>query len=69
MSSPLVELVGAVTIVGLLTYAREQIKGGSLTPEDFASFILALVMLLEPVKRLVGIHNIFEQAIGAPKIL
>jgi subfamily B ATP-binding cassette protein MsbA len=65
MSSPLIELVGAFAIVGLLTYAREQIKGGSLTPEDFASFILALVMLLEPVKRLVGIHNIFEQAIGA----
>jgi subfamily B ATP-binding cassette protein MsbA len=65
MSSPLIELVGAFTIVGLLTYAREQIKAGSLTPEDFASFILALVMLLEPVKRLVGIHNIFEQAIGA----
>ncbi len=65
MSSPLIELVGAIAIVGLLTYARDQIKGGSLTPEDFASFILALVMLLEPVKRLVGIHNIFEQAIGA----
>jgi len=65
LSSPLIELIGAMTIVGLLTYAREQIKGGILTPEDFASFILALVMLLEPVKRLVGIHNIFEQAIGA----
>jgi ATP-binding cassette, subfamily B, bacterial MsbA len=65
LSSPLIEFVGAITIVGLLTYAREQIKGGALTPEDFASFILALVMLLEPVKRLVGIHNIFEQAIGA----
>jgi subfamily B ATP-binding cassette protein MsbA len=65
LSSPLIELVAALTIVGLLTYAREQIKANSLTPEDFASFIIALVMLLEPVKRLVGIHNIFEQAIGA----
>jgi subfamily B ATP-binding cassette protein MsbA len=65
ISSPLIELIGAMTIVGLLAYAREQIKGGSLTAEDFASFVIALVMLLEPVKRLVGIHNIFEQAIGA----
>ena len=32
---------------------------------DFASFVIALMMLLEPVKRLVGIHNIFQQAIGA----
>jgi subfamily B ATP-binding cassette protein MsbA len=65
VSSPLIELIGAMTIVGLLAYAREQIKAGGLTAEDFASFVIALVMLLEPVKRLVGIHNIFEQAIGA----
>jgi subfamily B ATP-binding cassette protein MsbA len=65
LSSPLIELVGAMTIVGLLAYAREQIKAGGLSAEDFASFVVALVMLLEPVKRLVGIHNIFEQAIGA----
>jgi subfamily B ATP-binding cassette protein MsbA len=41
LSSPLIEMVGAIAIVGLLWYARE------------------------PIKRLVGIHNIFEQAIGA----
>jgi subfamily B ATP-binding cassette protein MsbA len=28
-------------------------------------FVSALLLLYEPVKRLVGIHNIFEQAIGA----
>jgi len=65
IASPLIEMVGAVAIVGLLLYAREQIKAGTLTPKDFASFVFALVMLLEPVKRLVGIHNIFEQAVGA----
>ena len=58
-------MVGAIAIVGLLWYARDQIKSGSLTAKDFASFVFALVMLLEPVKRLVGIHNIFEQAMGA----
>jgi ATP-binding cassette, subfamily B, bacterial MsbA len=65
LSSPLIEMVGAIAIVGLLWYARDQIKSGSLTAKDFASFVFALVMLLEPIKRLVGIHNIFEQAIGA----
>jgi subfamily B ATP-binding cassette protein MsbA len=58
-------MVSAVVIVTLLYYAREQIKVGSLTPADFASFIVALMLLLQPVKRLVGIHNIFEQALGA----
>jgi len=65
LSSPLIEIVGAATVVGFIWYARTQIKLGELTPKEFASFVAALVFLLEPVKRLVGIHNIFEQALGA----
>ena len=63
--SPLIEFFGAVTIVVLLTYARQQIKTGPMTAGDFTAFIIALLMLYEPVKRLTGIHNIFEQALGA----
>jgi ATP-binding cassette, subfamily B, bacterial MsbA len=65
LASPLIEMVGALAIVGLLYYARKQIGNHTLKPADFASFVIALVMLLEPLKRLVGIHNIFEQALGA----
>src|SRR5262249_19467286 len=53
------------TLVGLLTYAREQIKVGHMTKGEFTSFVTALWMLYEPVKRLTGIHNIFQQALGA----
>jgi len=65
VSSPLIEFFGALTIVGLLTYAVTQIKTGGMTPGDFTAFVTALLLLYEPVKRLVGIHNIFEQALGA----
>jgi subfamily B ATP-binding cassette protein MsbA len=65
LASPLIELFGALTIVGLLTYARTQIKTGQMTAGEFTSFVIALLMLYEPVKRLTGIHNIFQQAIGA----
>ena len=65
ISSPLIELFGALTIVGLLTYAVTQIKAGIMTAGDFTAFVTALLLLYEPVKRLVGIHNIFEQALGA----
>ena len=34
-------------------------------PGEFTSFVIALLMMYEPVKRLTGIHNIFQQAIGA----
>jgi subfamily B ATP-binding cassette protein MsbA len=65
IASPIIELCGVVTIVGLLTYARTQIVHGQMTSGDFVSFVVALLMMYEPVKRLTGIHNIFEQAIGA----
>jgi ATP-binding cassette, subfamily B, bacterial MsbA len=65
MSSPLIEFFAALTIVGLLTYARTQIKSGAMTAGEFTSFVFALLMLYEPVKRLTGIHNIFQQALGA----
>ena len=65
IASPVIEFFGAVTIVGLLTYARSQIKAGSMSTGEFTSFVIALLMLYEPVKRLTGIHNIFQQALGA----
>jgi subfamily B ATP-binding cassette protein MsbA len=65
IASPLIEFFGALTIVGLLTYARFQIKTGQMTAGAFTSFVIALLMLYEPVKRLTGIHNIFQQALGA----
>ncbi len=65
ISSPIIEFFGALTIVGLLTYARDQIKAGQMSAGDFTSFVVALLLLYEPVKRLTGIHNIFQQALGA----
>lgn len=65
LPSPIIEFLGALTIVGLLTYARTQIKSGAMTSGEFTTFVMALLLLYEPVKRLTGIHNIFQQAIGA----
>jgi subfamily B ATP-binding cassette protein MsbA len=65
IASPLIEFFGAITIVVLLTYARSQIKVGAMSTGDFIGFVMALLMLYEPVKRLTGIHNIFQQALGA----
>jgi subfamily B ATP-binding cassette protein MsbA len=64
-ASPLIEFFGALTIVGLLWYARTQIAAGAMDVKGFTSFVTALLMLYEPVKRLTGIHNIFQQALGA----
>lgn len=63
--SPFIEMMGAVTFVGLLWFGREEIKSGALQPEAFMSFLAALLFVFEPVKRLTNLHNIFQQAMGA----
>ena len=65
LASPIIEFFAAITIVGLVSYARVQIKQGEMTTGEFTAFVIALLMLYEPVKRLTGIHNIFQQALGA----
>lgn len=65
LPSPVIEFLGALTIVGLIGYARTQIVAGQMTAGEFTSFVIALMMLYEPVKRLTGIHNIFQQATGS----
>lgn len=63
--SPIIETLGAGMILCLLIYVRGRILAGEMTAGEVVSFIVALVMLLQPVKRLIGIHNIFQQALGA----
>jgi subfamily B ATP-binding cassette protein MsbA len=63
--SPLIEMMGAVTFIGLLWFGREEIKNHVLKPEDFITFLLSLLFLYEPVKRITNLHNIFHQALGA----
>lgn len=65
IASPVIEFFGALTIVGLLWFGRQEIKHGVMLAGDFSAFVLALLFLYEPIKRLTNIHNIFQQGIGA----
>lgn len=65
LASPLIEMFGALLIIGLLAYARRQIVAGAMTAGEFVSFLAALLMLFQPLKRLNGIYNIFQQALGS----
>ncbi len=65
LASPIIELFGAFTILLLLYLARQQVKNTTMTAEIFTAFVVGLVMLYEPIKRLANIHNIFQQGLGA----
>ena len=64
-TSPLMEILGAVTVAGLLLYARNQIIYHAQTTGGFVAFLYALIKMYEPIKRLTGVNNAFQQAVGA----
>jgi subfamily B ATP-binding cassette protein MsbA len=65
LSGPLMEVLGAVVIGGLLYYAQNEITKGRMTSGDFIAFIAALFKMYDPVRRISGINNSFQQAMGA----
>jgi subfamily B ATP-binding cassette protein MsbA len=64
-TSPLMEILGAVTIAALLLYARNAILHHAQTTGGFVAFLVALLKMYEPIKRLTGVNNGFQQAMGA----
>jgi len=64
-TSPLMEMLGAITIAGLLLYARNQIIYHAQTTGGFVAFLYALIKMYEPIKRLTGVNNALQQAVGA----
>jgi subfamily B ATP-binding cassette protein MsbA len=65
ISSPLMDIFGAVAIALLLLFGREQIVHGLMTPGIFFAFIIALFKLYDPVRKFAMFHNGFQQALGA----
>ncbi len=65
LSSPLMEVLGIIVIAGFLLYARAEIASQRMTAGLFVAFIIALIKLYDPVRRMSGINNSFQQAFGA----
>lgn len=65
LSSPLMEVLGVLVVAGFLVYARSQIINQRMTVGLFVAFVVALIKLYDPVRRMSGINNSFQQAFGA----
>jgi subfamily B ATP-binding cassette protein MsbA len=64
ISSPLMDALGAVAIALLLFLGRSQILHGD-TPGTFVTFLAAVVVLYDPVRKMPTYYNSFQQAVGA----
>ncbi|HTV07290.1 MAG TPA: ABC transporter ATP-binding protein [Acidobacteriaceae bacterium] len=65
ISSPLMDLIGAIAIAGLLLIGRGAISRNAMTTGMFFAFIVALFKLYDPVRKFATYYNSFQQAVGA----
>jgi len=69
VSSPLMEFLGGIGIAAIVFWGGYQVIKGISTPGTFFSFLTALLMLYEPVKRLTNVNNTIQQGIaGAERV-
>jgi len=65
ITEPLMEVLGALGIMGALWYGGYQVIQGHMTPGAFFSFLAAVVMLYGPVRKLSRIANALQQSTAA----
>ncbi len=62
LSTPIMELVGGFLLAFLAAYAAGRFKEGSLTTENFLTYILAVYALYDPLRRLTKLNNEIQVA-------
>jgi ATP-binding cassette, subfamily B, bacterial MsbA len=65
LSSPLMDIIGAVAIALLLWVGRSQVSHRTMSAGMFIAFIIAVFRLYDPVRKFALFHNNFQQALGA----
>lgn len=65
VSSPLMDVFGAIGIALLLLLGRGKIAHSEFTPGTFVTFIAAVFSLYNPVRKFALFNNNFQQALGA----
>ncbi len=65
VSSPLMDIFGAVAIALLLLLGRERIASSEMTLGAFVTFVGLVLSMYNPVRKFAVFNNSFQQALGA----
>jgi subfamily B ATP-binding cassette protein MsbA len=69
ISGPLMEFLGGIGIGAILFYGGYNVVQGNSTPGNFFSFLAAMLLLYEPIKRLTNANNTIQNGIaGAQRV-
>lgn len=67
ISGPIIEFLSAIAIASVIWYGGKEVIAGNSTPGNFFSFITAMILLYEPIKRLNSSYSTIQEGIGAAK--
>jgi subfamily B ATP-binding cassette protein MsbA len=65
MSNPIVQIIAAIGLAGVLYVATLDAMNGKMTVGEFTSFIAALMLITAPLRRLVNVAGPLQQGIAA----
>ncbi|MBU1180995.1 MAG: ABC transporter ATP-binding protein/permease [Proteobacteria bacterium] len=65
LSSPIMEFLGGLGIAFVIWYGGYRVISGTYTTGTFVSFLAAVVMLYDPVKKLSKLNNQLQQGLAA----
>ena len=64
-SNPVVQIIASFGLAGVLFVANRQVAAGTLRVGDFLGFLTALLLVTEPLRRLVSVSGPLQQSIAA----
>lgn len=62
---PLMDIVGAIGVVGILVYGGQMVLDESLTKGQFLLFVVALISMLNPFKKLGKVNGVVQMMLAA----
>jgi subfamily B ATP-binding cassette protein MsbA len=65
VTPPILELIGAFGAAAVIWYGGRQVISGETTPGNFFSFMTALFMLYDPIKRIGELNNTISLAVAS----
>ena len=65
LSSPVMEMLGGVGIAFVIFYGGSNVISGKYSTGTFVSFLAAVIMLYDPIKKLSKLNNIMQRGLAA----
>lgn len=69
ISSPLVQMIVSLALALLIWLALNPVTGGTMSSGDFIAFLLAVSMLVKPIKDLTEVNSALQKGIGSAEVL